>query len=450
MGGGVTHEAPALADPYTPDRGDPAYAVTHYDLELDYKVSSNRLSGRAVLDVRVVQDARRLVVDLVGLRVSKVSVGGAAARWAHRGARLVITPARPLTRGERTQVTITYAGTPGPVSTRWGDVGWEELTEGALVAAQPNGAPTWFPCNDHPRNKATYRLSFECDSPFDVVATGALVSSRARGSRTRRVFVQDVPMATYLATVHVGRYVHRDLGPAAVPVTVALPPAVERPVLHDLGRLPQMTFHFGELFGDYPFDDYTVVVTADDLEIPLEAQALATFGPNWLDGNRRHERLVAHELAHQWFGNSLTTATWADIWLNEGFACYAEWLWAEHADGVPAHLNATTYWARLSRLPQDLVLADPGPDLMFDDRVYKRGALTLHALRRRLGDDAFFDLVRDWVATHRHGSVSTDEFVEHTARHATRAEGEHGGDDVRRLLEAWLWTRPLPPLEPRP
>ena len=276
MGGGVTHEAHALADPYTPDRGDPAYVVTHYDLDLDYKVSSNRLSGRAVLDVRVARDTRRLVVDLVGLRVSKVSVGGAPARWAHRGARLVVTPASPLTRGERTQVAITYAGTPGPVSTRWGDVGWEELTEGALVAAQPNGAPTWFPCNDHPRHKATYRLSFECDSPFDVVATGALVSTRVRGSRTRRVFVQDVPLATYLATVHVGRYVHRELGPAVVPVRVAMPAACERPVMHDLGRLPRMTFHFGELFGDYPFDDYTVVVTADDLEIPLEAHALAT------------------------------------------------------------------------------------------------------------------------------------------------------------------------------
>ena len=450
MGGGVTHEAHALADPYTPDRGDPAYVVTHYDLDLDYKVSSNRLSGRAVLDVRAARDTRRLVVDLVGLRVSKVSVGGAPARWAHRGARLVVTPASPLTRGERTQVAITYAGTPGPVSTRWGDVGWEELTEGALVAAQPNGAPTWFPCNDHPRHKATYRLSFECDSPFDVVATGALVSTRVRGSRTRRVFVQDVPMATYLATVHVGRYVHRELGPAAVPVRVAMPAACERPVMHDLGRLPRMTFHFGELFGDYPFDDYTVVVTADDLEIPLEAHALATFGPNWLDGNRRHERLVAHELAHQWFGNSLTTATWADIWLNEGFACYAEWLWAEHADGVSAHLNATTHWARLLRLPQDLVLADPGPDLMFDDRVYKRGALTLHALRRRLGDGVFFALVRDWVATYRHGSVTTEDFVALAEAHASRAHGDDGRDEVRRLLEAWLWTEPLPPLDARP
>lgn len=169
------------------------------------------------------------------------------------------------------------------------------LTEGVLVAAQPNGAATWFPCNDHPRSKATYRLAFECDTPYDVVATGALVAARARGSRTRRVFEQDVPMATYLASVHVGRYVRRALAPADVPIVVVLPATRERDVMHDLERLPAMTSLYETLFGPYPFDDYTVVVTADDLEIPLEAQAMATFGPNWLDGRRRHERLVAHE-----------------------------------------------------------------------------------------------------------------------------------------------------------
>ena len=335
MSGSVAQQVHALADRYTPDRGDPAYVVTHYDLDLDYKVSTNRLAGRAVLDVTVLEDVRRLVVDLVGLRVLKVSVGGAPAKWVHRGPRVHVTPPAPLPRGRRTQVAITYAGTPRPAATLWGDVGWEELTEGALVAAQPNGAPTWFPCNDHPSTKATYRITFEADSPYDVVVTGTLVETRVRGSRTRRVFEQHVPMATYLASVHVGRYVRRALVGTNVPIAVVLPAIHERNVMHDLGRLPEMTRLFGSLFGPYPFADYTVVVTADDLEIPLEAHALASFGPNWLDGRRRHERLVAHELAHQWFGNSLTPATWADIWLNEGFACYAEWLWAEHADGVP-------------------------------------------------------------------------------------------------------------------
>jgi aminopeptidase len=190
-----------------------------------------------------------------------------------------------------------------------------------------------------------------------------------------------------------------------------------------------------------------VVITDDELEIPLEAQGLSIFGSNFLGGEWNSVRLVAHELAHQWFGNSLTPSTWSDIWLNEGFACYAEWLWAEHADGVPVRVNAATHWSRLSHLAQDVVIADPGPDLMFDDRVYKRGALTLHALRVQLGAVTFFDLVRDWVAAHRHGSVTTEEFVTHVetfVRETTPVDGDAGARRARELLERWLWATPLP------
>jgi aminopeptidase len=431
-----------VLDPYVPDRGDGTYAVTHYDLSLDYKVASNRLAGKAVLDVVAREDVERLHLDLAGLRVSKVMVDGRPAKWDHRGPRLLVTLPRSLPAGSSARVAITYAGTPAPARSRWGDVGWEELEEGALVASQPSGAATWFPCNDHPRYKATFRIAFECDSPFEVVATGTLVSSRTRGSRTVRVFEQRHPMATYLAAVHVGPYGRLTLADDHVRQDVLLPAALERRVRADLGRQPQMVEAFSELFGPYPYDAYTVVVTAEDLEIPLEAQGMATFSPNWLDGRRSEERLVAHELAHQWFGNSLTIAAWQDIWLNEGFACYAEWLWFERADGVDADESARRHWDRLSRLPQDLVLGDPGPDLMFDDRVYKRGALTLHAVRRGMGDEAFFGMLRDWVAGNAHGSVSTEAFVGHVAAH---------WDEVaaRRLLDAWLWAVELPALNGR-
>ena len=432
-----------VLDPYTPERGDPGYVVTHYDLDLDYKVSSNRLAGRAILDVTAGRVLDSLSVDLVGLRVQKVSVDGRPAKYTHRGGRVRVTLPSRASDGDTARVTITYAGSPAPVRSRWGAVGWEELTDGALVASQPSGAATWFPCNDHPSQKATYRIAFDCDSPYAVVATGDLVSTRARGSRTRRVFEQRRPMATYLAAVHVGLYSRFTLSETPVRQEVLLPAGRERPVRADLGRQPQMVEVFERLFGDYPYDAYTVVVTADDLEIPLEAQGMATFGPNWLGGRRKEERLVAHELAHQWFGNSLTIAGWSDIWLNEGFACYAEWLWAEEADGIPADESARAHWALLSGLPQDVVLADPGPDLMFDDRVYKRGALTLHALRLVAGDADFFTMLRDWVETHRHGSVSTEAFVEHSVAHL-------GGERVRDLLEPWLWDPSLPTLPAAP
>ena len=183
------------------------------------------------------------------------------------------------------------------------------------------------------------------------------------------------------------------------------------------------------------------MVTDDELDDPIEAQGMSIFGANHVDGRRTHERLVAHELAHQWFGNSLTVADWRHIWLNEGFATYAEWLWSEASGGLSADGARRASGTRTAgRAAQDLVLADPGVARMFDDRVYKRGALTLHALRRRVGDDAFFALLREWTTRYRHATVTTAQFVALAA--------EHAGTDLSAFFTAWLRLPALPRLAP--
>jgi aminopeptidase N len=208
---------------------------------------------------------------------------------------------------------------------------------------------------------------------------------------------------------------------------------------HDFGRQTQMLKLFVKLFGPYPLSSgYTVVVTEDDLEIPLEAQGVSIFGANHCDGARGSERLIAHELAHQWFGNSVTARRWRDIWLHEGFACYAEWLWSEHSGGPSAGDLAADYHQRLLAAPQDLLLADPGPRDMFDDRVYKRGALVVHALRGIIGDDKFFALLRDWTTRYRHGTAVTDDFTGLAANYADVS--------LRPLWESWLYSTGVPPL----
>jgi aminopeptidase N len=199
---------------------------------------------------------------------------------------------------------------------------------------------------------------------------------------------------------------------------------------------------FTRLFGDYPFAGYTVVVTEDELEIPLESQGLSTFGANFLTTEWHAERLIAHELSHQWFGNSLTLGHWRDIWLHEGFACYSEWLWSEESGKDSAHERAVEHWRLLEDADQDLVLGDPGPELMFDDRVYKRGALLLHALRLTLGDGEFFELLRDWVSEHAHSTVSTEMFIDFAERTT--------GLDLKEFFDAWLTQEELPDLPDAP
>ena len=423
-------------DRYVPNSGNHGYRTTHYDLELTYRLSANRLAGTARIDAVATEPLSRFSLDLVGLAVSRVSVDGKrAAKFEVRGGKLLIAPRVAITAGAAFRVEIGYAGNPRPISGLWGEVGWEELRDGTLVASQPNGAPSWFPCNDHPSDKAGYRLSITADNPYLVAATGSLISTRTRASATTWVYELREPTASYLVSVQIGRYVRETSGSAPQQIAV-LPASLRGPFGTAFARQGEMLDCFVQRFGPYPFDTYTVVITDDDLEIPVEAQRMSIFGANNTDG--RSERLVAHELAHQWFGNSLTIKAWCDIWLNEGFACYAEWIWSEHSGGQSADELAAHYHGRLARLPRDLTLADPGAATMFDDRVYKRGALALHMLRRSVGDDAFFGFVRTWTDEHRHASVSTQGFLSEVA--------EQLGGPARKLLKPWLFETAVPSL----
>ncbi|MGY0230853.1 M1 family metallopeptidase [Longispora urticae] len=430
--------ADTSGDSYLPAHGNGGYSVTHYDLDLDYRVGPNRLAAHARITATARQALSRLSLDLAGLRVTRVLVDGKPARFAHRGHKLHVTPARPVANGAAFTVEVRYAGNPHPVSGPWGDIGWDELTEGSLVASQPIGAPSWFPCNDHPADKAAYRVTVATDSPYTVLVTGNLTERRRGGSTTTWVYDRPEPTPTYLMGVQIGRYEEREIATGLVAQKAAYPPRLRAAFLHDFARHGEIMEQLQLLFGPYPFEEYQIVVTDDDLDDPIEAQGMSVFGANLVDGLRTHERLIVHELAHQWFGNSLTVADWRHIWLNEGFATYSEWLWSERSGGQAATLHARQWHARLAASPQDLVLADPGMRRMFDERVYKRGALTLHALRHRLGDQRFFAMMLAWTADHRHGTVTTAQFTALATSYAQQPL-----DD---LFDAWLFSAPLPDL----
>ncbi|MFE4974280.1 M1 family metallopeptidase [Kitasatospora sp. NPDC056651] len=432
-------EAAGAPDPYFPNSGDHRYRVHRYELALDYRPGPNRLAGSARLSAVADAPLAEFALDLAEFRIGRVLVDGRTARYTHRAGKLRIRPARALAPGAAFTVEVHYTGNPRPVRSPWGGLGWEELTEGALVASQPVGAPSWFPCNDRPADKATYQLAVTTPSPFTVVASGRLLTRTTKASSTTWVYEQSAPTPTYLVTVSIGHYRPVPLAVRpAVPQSGYVPERLADAFARDFARQPEMAAYFGEVFGPYPFGEYAVVVADEELDVPVEAQGVATFGTNHLGGGWERERLIAHELAHQWFGNSVTIADWRHIWLNEGFAKYAEWLWSEHSGGPGAAVHAAAAHRLLAGLPQDLRLGDPGRRLMFDDRLYQRGGLVVHALRRTLGEDAFFAMLRDWTGAYRHGVVSTADLRAHAARYTTLPLGP--------LFEAWLELPELPPL----
>lgn len=425
-------------DPYLPTNGNRGYRVSRYELDLDYRVAGNSLSGTAQITAVTTRPVSRISFDFgQDLDAGKVRVNGTRpAKFAHRDGKLVITLRDPLDTGAALSVAIAYSGHPTPIDGPWGEVGWEELTDGALVASQPNGAASWFPCDDHLSAKASFRISVTTESSYTVVANGVFVGKRVRASRTTWTYEQPEPMSPYLATVQIGRYEQRQLSRSPVKITAATPPHLRTLFDRDFRKQPDMMRVFTRLFGPYPYDHYTVVVADDTLEIPIEAQGISVFGANHCTGRGTHERLIAHELAHQWFGNSVTARRWRDIWLHEGFACYAEWLWSENSGGQSAREKANRAHALLARQPQDIVIGDPGPELMFDDRLYKRGACTLEALRRTIGDRSFSVMLREWTDAHRYGTVVTEDLVDLAGRYGC----------PREFWEPWLYRTQLPPM----
>ena len=456
------HQAGQYApDPYTPTHGTADVRISHYELGLDYRVRSNRLQAVALLTGTVRRSALdRIVLDLDRpLRVEEVLLTVPAASgtdplqarnmpppagcsFRQRRGKLEIVPDRPLQEGDRFRLSIRYRGKPRPDVGPWGDIGWEELTDGVLVAGQPTGAPSWFPCNDLPGEKARYRISVSVEAGYRVASNGHLVSRLPGPGQETWVFEQPEPMSAYLATVQIGRYRRLEL-PGQVPQSVLAPASLMGHARTALRRQDAMMTLFADRFGPYPFGSYTVVVADDRLEMPLEAQSVSVFGHNHLGAGAAQESLVAHELAHQWFGNSVTARRWQDIWLHEGFATYAEWIWAEAADGADTDGRARRELAWLRARRQDLRLADPGPAAMFDERVYRRGALALHVLRRGGGDAAFFGLLQAWCSRYRHGNADTGNFLD-------LADGIYAaaGVSASGLLAPWLYAPEVPATAP--
>ncbi|WP_241968177.1 M1 family metallopeptidase [Streptomyces sp. ICBB 8177] len=437
---------PRTPPPYFPAHGDPRFRVAEYDLRLDWLPSRSRLRAVAVVTGVVEEHTQGLGLDLAStLTVRSVSVDGARVRFTHRGDRVRVTLPERYAPGRPFRAQITYEGRPRPARTAYGDVGWD-YTDAAsshvLVASEPLGAPSWFPCNDRPDRKAAYRVTVAVPDGLQVVANGTL-TGRAPGPRGRRLwtYAHPGPMATYLATVAIGRFAFSTQSGGPVPIRNACPPEHAAAFAHDFGRQPEMMRLFAGLFGPYPFEVYGSVVVDTALDDPVENQTYSLFGTNHLDGRRGNETLVAHELAHHWFGNSVGIADWRHIWLNEGFATYCEWLWAEHASGTPAARTAAAAHAAPASAPDGVRIGDPGPGDLFDSTVYTRGACTLQALRTTVGDAAFFAVLRAWATRHRHGTATTPQFVS-LAEQIT-------GHDLAPLFHAWLYETRLPPL-PRP
>jgi aminopeptidase N len=422
-----------LGDPFFPKAGNGGYHVEHYDLDLRYTPRTRLLRASARIRADATQPAglTSFHLDFRGPRIRSLAVGGEPARFSRNGQELIVRPAQPIAGGEGFTVRVRYRGRPGPIRDPDGSrEGWVHTGDGAFVVGEPQGSPTWFPANDHPTDKATYRFEITVPKGTKAIANGRL-EDRAR-RRRHTTFVWDTgeeQMASYLATATIGRFRLNassfTLAGGEIDSWVAVDPTLGS--RGAVGRGADILAYFEDYFGPYPFDSTGGIVDPARVGYALETQNRPIYpGPPG-------EILVAHELAHQWFGDAITLETWPEIWLNEGFATWAEWWWAEGeggssvADRVAGLCNRPASEAGFWNPPPAEV---PSPRVLFDGTIYHRGGMTLEALRQRIGEADFFTLLAAWTQQDPLDNVTTDEFI---------AEAESAsGEELSEFFEDWL------------
>jgi aminopeptidase N len=416
------------ADPYFPLQGNGGYDVRHYDVAFSYDPPSKRMAGYTTFTAVATQNLSRFNVDLRGLVVRNITVNGSGATFSHQGQELTVTPAAGLPTGQDFRVTVFYDGNPTHVVDPDNSIdGWIATSDGAYVAGAPQGAMTWFPGNHDLRDKATHTFRVTVPDGTTAVANGDLTSKITARGQTTFVWTSPEPMANYLATATIGRFnTTRTVTPAFVNF-IAVDPTTSTAPSNPVHQTPDITSWLSSVFGPYPFSvTGGIVDNASFVGYALETQTkpLYPIPPS--------AQLVVHELAHQWYGDSVTPTSWKDVWLNEGFATYAEWLWNERTSGTSVQQQFEAAYARPAGDSFWQVRpGDPGPSAVFHPAVYHRGAMTLHALRRTVGR-VFQGILRVWADEHRYGSVTTQQFVDL----AERLSGRQLDD----LFQRWLYT----------
>ncbi|AVH56101.1 MULTISPECIES: M1 family metallopeptidase [Streptomyces] len=442
-----------IGDRLFPNLGNPGYDVTSYDLAFTYPgTNSKPLTAVTTIDAVTSSRLERVNLDFARGTVGSVEVNGARATFTSAGEDLVVTPAEPVGEGRWMRVTVHHTSDPVPATGQEG--GWVRTKDGLAMANQADAGHLVFPSNDHPSDKAMFTIHVTAPNEYTAVANGVPAGADRAGGSTTWTYRTRHPMATELAQVSIGRSTvpHR-AGPHGLPLRDVVPAKDSERLEPWLKKTPDHVAWMEGKVGRYPFETYGLLVADAQTGFELETQTLSLFErelftdpafPKWYV-----ESIMVHELAHQWFGDSVSPRTWSDLWLNEGHATWYQALYAEEKahkpleDRMRAAYRASDSWRDAGGPPAAPKAPKPGQKIsIFRPNVYDGAALALYALRQEIGRPAFERLERVWVSAHRDDVASTADFVE-------LASGLTGRD-LSGFFKAWLYNKKTPPMPGHP
>lgn len=425
-------------DSVYPEIGDPLVDALHYDLRLAWDPAKDVLTADQELVFRATGDSATIPLDFnEQLAITELTVDGKPAKHRVEGTHLTIE--HPIVADRRYELALSFAGTPEPApapSARQDftqGVGWSITDEHETWTLQePYGAFTWYAVNDQPADKALYDFTLTAPAPMSGVANGQLTKSTEEGGRSTNTWHLAEPASSYLVTVAFGDFQHTDLeSESGVPIQIwtdadgeALPGGT--------GTTPDAVDWLEEILGPYPFDSLGIVVVDNDSG--METQTMITLGDS---AYSLSPAVVVHEVAHHWYGDTVSPADWADVWMNEGMAMYLQGMWEAEQEGITIAQKMDDWAAFEVQLREGA-----GPPAAFDPRqfgdgnIYYGPALMWQELRERIGDDEFFAMVRAWPASQENGNADRDEYwdwIEETT-----------GEELSDFFEDWLLGEETP------
>ncbi|MGW7528970.1 M1 family metallopeptidase [Streptomyces sp. NPDC054783] len=443
-----------LGDPVFPALGNDGYRVSSYHLDLAYDPTAQRVDATATLRIRTTGALTGFSLDALGLDIRSVSVCGRTAGWEQADEKLRITPARPLPADAAATVCVTYSADPHRTLAH---TAWVPTPDGFAICPQPNSAHTVFPCNDHPSDKARFTFRLTVPDGLRAVANGLLTGTESLdGGRTAYTYESREPMATELVQITVGDYVVKDRqGPHGLPLRDVVPTARAAALEPALALTPGLVDWIEQRLGAFPFETYGLLpCNSDDPKAfdftGLETQTLTLYKPNFLlQEEKKIGSHMMHELVHSWFGNLVSPATWADLWLNEGHADYYGLLY-RYERGWTDSLGYSTFEDRMKYTYGlgDQWRHDSGPVAapnavnLFDSQRYTGGVLVLYALRQVVGEDVFHAVERGFLDRYRNSSASTEDYI--------AVASEVSGQDLSGFLRDWLYGTRTPRMPGHP
>ncbi|MFE9773442.1 M1 family metallopeptidase [Streptomyces sp. NPDC005931] len=443
-----------LGDPVYPDLGNGGYRVSAYHLDLAYDAATKLVDATATLRIRTDQPLTRFSLDALGLDIRSVRVAGRGAGFEQIGEKLRITPARPLPADSPVTVCVKYTADPRRALPH---TGWVATPDGFAVCCQPRSAHTVFPCNDHPSDKAGFTFRITVPNGLRGVASGRLVrTEQLAGDRTAYTYRSRSPIATEVVQITVGDYVVKDRpGPHGLPLRDVVPTARADALEPALSLTPGLVEWIEQRLGAYPFETYGLLpCNSDDPNAfdftGLETQTLTIYKPNYLlQEEKKIGSHMMHELVHSYFGNSVSPATWADLWLNEGHADFYGLLyryergWADSLGLTSLEARMKDTYARGDQWRRDSgPVAAPNAVNLFDSQRYLGGVLVLYALRQQIGAEAFGAVERTFLERYRDSTASTQDYI--------AVASEVSGQDVSGFLRDWLYGTKTPRMPGHP